>query len=243
MREDFMDLVNQMILAKSDLQRIAVCINVSRKMLQSEQPWEYLQLLAQSAMELWIRKGYDEGKQLPMPSDLEEFISMLEQDNIKNEEINSVDIEENDLHVNDDDVRMYLVRYRGIVSGIISLLSSYGYTTEEYYQKLWEALSHLISHENPTANGAILYAFLQDGRTPYCEVASGMRMSNDEYRKVLMKIQPQTDKIRFIFNMENSQKTEVASRILSTMNELKTPKAKTVFLSQVIDYLREKLGH
>jgi len=209
-------------------------------MMQSQTPWEYLQWMAQKAMELWMKGDADEEeKKWSVPSELEDLISKFKRDDEVDGAANHAGLDENDLQVNDEDMIMYLTKYRGIVSGIISLLSSYGYAKEEYYQKLWEAFSHLISQDNPTANGAILYAFLQDSRTPYCEVGPGMRMSDDEYRKVLVKIQPQTDKIRFIFNVDSSQKTETASRILSAMNELKSTKDKTVFLCQVIEYVRE----
>lgn len=244
MKQDYLNeaLLEQMAQAIKRSQRVGVCIIVSAELVTSNAPYEIMQWLAENAELLWFKKAQKKASKQVVP-ELSELLSMLDEEQKQNDDDHRVVLNEEEICITRDDVELFIAKYKQIVDGFIDLYSNEGESKETYYQKLWLSLSSLFDNKPSVKNGVILYLFLLNRKTPFFEVPIGLRMPNSEYRETLELITPQLSKMCFIFSLSNSQKTELASQILHTMNELKSPKAKAVFLSQVISYAQENKRH
>ena len=225
------ELRELLIPAHSTIQRVNVCVKIYKMLELSETSTDTLLQLALQAEELWFS---DDKEERESSSRVLSLISLLreygEENNAENSALNN---EENN-GITMDDIKYYLPRYRNLMKALIDHVIRNGYSEKEYYEKLWKNLSFLMESANEVEKGVCLYAFLLDKRTPYYSIRPGMRMTNEKYKAETEKIISEIDKMRFVFNLNNRQKTETASQLLYIMDQLDSYESRIVFLSQLI---------
>ena len=138
-------------------------------------------------------------------------------------------------------MKFLISRHRNLAQAIIDLNCDKGYNEIEYYEKIWNHLSLMLSSASENEKGACLYAVLLDRRTPYFEVKPGIQMKDWDYKKELEQLSKELDMARFILNLNNKQKTETASQLFDLIDQLDSKVKKVVLLSRIITMVqREK---
>lgn len=213
--------------AESRTQKIYVCMQIYKMAEISDQPGAVLSEFAESAKKPWFAN-----KQERREDEIEELLSEMESGAVeKKENLAEKSIEE---IVSDSDIPFYLSKYKKLVVGLADYYSMQGYGKSDYYQKLWSAFSAIIGVAEDVEKGVALFLLLQDMRTPYYDLGVGVRMSNEQYKEISQAMSSQIEKILFAFSLTNSQRTELASRILVVFDEVKTREEKVVLLSHLI---------
>jgi hypothetical protein len=213
--------------AKDVPQRVAACIHAFNNIEYSDSSGRLLAWFAEEAEKRWFREDINPEQEAP---DVTGLLSLMENTNDSKKESNKSRRE----LLTTDDINHHLSKWKGLISGIIDFLSNCGYKKEEYYNKLWEALTYYLNDKSDIEKGISLFAVLLDKRTPYYAVRPGMRMSNDQYKVLTERIMPQLDKTIFVLNLSNSQKTETASQILDIIEEIKDREEKAVYISKLL---------
>lgn len=138
------------------------------------------------------------------------------------------------VQVTPSDISTCRAKFGRMVTGIIDLYSNEGYSAEKYYATLWQVLDTMLSPYTDIEKGICLYIVTGDKRTPYWAMQPGLRMSDEDYQKVITTIVPAIRKMWFVLGLSNGQRTQTASQLLSVLEELETFEERTVLLSQLI---------
>ena len=245
-------LLRKMKASKEKTERASVCIS-AYKSIESVEENLKIELLAwflREADSIWFPVRPEQAKpdlRMETAGNHDDEVSedrILELiDSIKSSEYSSDGVLEKDsseveVLVTEEELSVCRAKLDQLIKGIISLYSNEGYTEDDYYKHLWEMLEKVLSPFSEKEKGTCLYSVVCDKRTPYYAVMRGLRMSNDDYQKIINAILPSMEKMWFVLGLRTAQKTETASQLLSIMDELESNEYKTVFLSQLLESVK-----
>lgn len=218
--------------AESIGKRVNVCADLFEQLEKEKKPGSALKQIVQIAEDTWFSQSQQTDSTSASLSDM--LISILN----RHEEDKPVDESEAESNA---EMKFLISRHRNLAQAIIDLNCDKGYNEIEYYEKIWNHLSLMLSSASENEKGACLYAFLLDRRTPYFEVKPGIQMKDWDYKKELEQLSKELDMARFILNLNNKQKTETASQLFDLIDQLDSKVKKVVLLSRIITMVqREK---
>ncbi len=113
---------------------------------------------------------------------------------------------------------------------------------EQFYNHLWEFISTNIMWSSMEEKAFALYYIAIDARTPYYNVGTGLKMSDDDYSTIQDEIFEAISEFRFIIALGFPQRTEEASLILNVINRMNTEEQKIVLLSRIIAYYKKRIN-
>lgn len=229
------ELLQQVEKADSVCKMVEMCIFAYKIIEEEKDPEDFLCHFALKTQEKWFLENE---KKTMSTSDLSGLLSLL--DDHKNPESVYDDRSKKQTTISNEEINYHLPKCKSLSKGVIDYLSNKGYEPKCYYKKLWDTISNLLCSASEVEKGVCLYAILRDQRTPYYQIEKGLYMENDQYRKTIDQIDSQLNKLRFVLNLANSQRTETASQILEILDELETKESKAVFLSQLILSVKKK---
>lgn len=130
--------------------------------------------------------------------------------------------------------------YGKMIDGALEALIRQNLPCKEFYEKLWDYIAHDTILTGKKEKVFALYYIWIDVRIPYFELDQGLKMSNDVYRELVIKLKPLIKKARFILYAPTDQKTERASRILKLLDELQDDKEKAVLMALVLGMIEKR---
>ncbi len=138
-----------------------------------------------------------------------------------------------DNKVSSDDIKELLRLENRIINNLIKEHVA----VDEFYHALRNKIFDNSLFENSSTRAAFLLILWTDIRIPYYQLDEGCVMDEDEYSRILEKINPEIKKGMFILNVNFQYKTQRSSFLLEIADKLSNQSEKTVFWSMVIDYL------
>lgn len=167
-------------------------------------------------------------------ADVEEseiFMFFLE----KSEDIESSDEKHMERMFSEEEKYQYARDYGKIIDGTLEALLKRNYNKERFYSELWKFIEENPLLDNEKLKAFALYYIWVDSRIPYYELDEGIKMSNDEYSNICLKMTDEIKKARFILNVPTEQKTERASRLVQVLDEIEGERERAVFMSQIVE--------
>lgn len=189
-------------------------VNLARQMLEliCEQDGDIQSRLVQYVCELWGRVQSSE--EVPVP----EIISHKKYEQMK-----------------------YL--YGDVVNAILESRIRQGlqenWDREQFYGHLWEDIRSSSQLCGIDEKSFALYYVAIDLRTPYYNVGTGLKMSNDRFKDIADEIQEEYREFIFVSALRFPQKTMCASLILNIINRLDSEEKKIVLLAKMINCYNE----
>lgn len=130
--------------------------------------------------------------------------------------------------------------YGKMIDGALEALIRQNLPRREFYEKLWDYIAQDTILADKKEKAFALYYIWIDVRIPYFELDQGLKMPNDVYRELVIKLKPLIKKARFILYAPTDQKTERASRILKLLDELQDDKEKAVLMALVLGMIEKR---
>lgn len=138
----------------------------------------------------------------------------------------------------------YKVLYGEMVDGTLLSYIRLGllknWDRDEFYKQLWMNISSNTLWTEKEEKAFAIYYIVIDARSPYFNIGSGLRMSNEDYSHLQDEVFDKIQKFHFINALEYEQKTEKASLICNLIEELETPEKKAVLMSRIIGFYEDK---
>ena len=108
-------------------------------------------------------------------------------------------------------------QYGEYVDSLLAMFIKQNLENEEFYSKLWQAITNSVVFDNDEKRIFAFYYILIDVRIPYFHLdpASLYSISNERFKLIRQKYVTAEQKIRFILKADFSQKTEQASALLA----------------------------
>lgn len=237
---DGMTEMQKMIASSRNLpQKVSTCTQVFLNAESSDYPEELIRDFAMNASIAWFPKKSEKKSQETQDSEVEDLLSALEAEEKVSEKFDSEELRTNAL-LNVSDISFYMNEYSKLVEGFIDYYSTQGYDEIEYYTTIWSAFSKVISGVSNSEKGIILFLFLRDQRTPYYNLGKGRRMSNEQFDAISARLNKQIDHLLFAFSLNDGQKTELASRVLTILDRIELQEDRLVFMCHLIECAKQK---
>ena len=237
---DRMTEMQKMIASSRNLpQKVSTCTQVFLNAESSDSPEELIRDFAMNASVAWFPKNREKKSQETQDSEVEGLLSALEAEE-KVTGNNSPEELHTNILLNDSDISFYMNEYSKLVEGFIDYYSAQGFDEIKYYSKIWSAFSRVISDVSNGEKGIVLFLFLRDQRTPYYNLGIGRRMSNEQFDEISERLTKQIDQLLFAFSLNDSQKTELASRVLTILDRIEMSEDRLVFMCHLIEYAKQK---
>ena len=136
------------------------------------------------------------------------------------------------------DINEYEIVYANLIEGIISsTIKKCDYEVikpENFYKAVWER--YCINFTSLKEKAFAFYYTLLDDNIPYINIGKPLNMDNRKYKEVVEKNEENIKKIfNILFNSLYRQKTEVASLILKSINDIDDYESKVVVLSKALE--------
>jgi hypothetical protein len=112
--------------------------------------------------------------------------------------------------------------YGPIVDSSLKMMAAANPPADEFYDQLYELIHNPIFKDEKTQAFA-LYWLLIDNRIPYFQLEQGLRLSDDDWRRLSEKVQPEKAKLNFILAIDFEQRSEEADLILRELDRLQGP--------------------
>lgn len=110
----------------------------------------------------------------------------------------------------------------------------------EFYKQLWKNIHNNSLWNEIEKKAFVIYYIAIDTRTPYFNIGSGLKMSNDDFLHLQDKLSEKIQKFHFVNDLKYEQKTEKASLICNLLEELETLEEKAVLMSYIIKYYEDR---
>lgn len=217
--------------AKSVGERVNVCGELFLSLEKEKKQGNTLKQIARIAEDTWFAENQ---RTEPTPSSLSEMITSMLKHRVEEESVDEKTAE------NNAEMMFLISRHKKLAQALIDLYCDKGDGETEYYGRIWNGMSLMLSASSANEKGACLYAFLLDRRTPYFEVKPGMQMRDVEYKEALKHLSGEIDIARFILSLNNKQKTETASQLLELIDKMETPKEKVVLFSRIMTMIKKE---
>lgn len=135
-------------------------------------------------------------------------------------------------------------RYGKVVDAYLEELQEQGFETHEFYSQLWDYISSSPVLPNEKARIIAMFDCAIDKRLPYYRLdrSKTLSMENDEYKAIQEAIGNETfAKMKYILNINFTQKTERASLIVQMLDSFTDYKARCVFMTRIISHFEEEM--
>ena len=109
---------------------------------------------------------------------------------------------------------------------------------EKFYENVWNTYSYFF-HTIKEKAFAFYYTII-DVRIPYIYIGKPLSMETETYQKIIKNSQEYLKRIKYIFALRYSQKTERASLVLQLLESIESYETKVVILAKALDYCNEK---
>jgi hypothetical protein len=128
-------------------------------------------------------------------------------------------------------------QYGEILDEILKSYIKRNMTEDEFYPKMWSAITSSVFDNEPSQVFALYYTLI-DKRIPYfyVDMSQAVSMSNDEFSRIKRQIATQRAKVRFLLKREFPQKTQQASLILQELDGV-VGEERVVLLASLINEL------
>lgn len=130
--------------------------------------------------------------------------------------------------------------YFGLLQGYVRMLVRQDKSVKEFYRELYEKIFESDLFPKDMESQAILLFFLGEKiiELPYHQVKDLIKMSKEDYKDTVLKLQPKIDEAVDMFNRHFQTRSEEASQIYRILSEIETREEKVVFLSVVFNLLK-----
>ena len=126
------------------------------------------------------------------------------------------------------------------LAAIIKNAIKLGVNKDGFYSIVWESVVQNGAFPDEEARCFALYYILIDKRIPFYPITTGLEMSNDTYRDLVVGFEEELHKINFILSCDFEQKTSEASNLLDEILKQETYEKQVVLFSLVLQKLRVK---
>lgn len=124
--------------------------------------------------------------------------------------------------------------FDSLLDGILNKLLSKHLGKTDFYRELWKNIESDVLFEEQDQKIYALYRIWVDGRIPYFQIDSGLKMSNGEFQESIKAAEDLIREITFILNCKFEQKTERSSVLIDVLNRCKDDKERAVVLAYII---------
>lgn len=133
-----------------------------------------------------------------------------------------------------------LIEILGLQNRVISNLIQSRVTVSDFYKSLWDKLDDPSLYPDLSTKAVFLQTLWMDSRIPYFQLGEGCSMENDEFKEIVQRIRPTIEKGFFILDASLKYKTERASLLMETADELTSKEERTVFWAVLISNLQQR---
>ena len=227
---DYSQMINRIVFSDvcaSQNGQVSACAQAYKQIKTSNKPGILLREFATRAKQVWFAQ-----KNTTEESAIQQLLASLE-------DKASEDVTDQETLASVPDILYYLPKYKKLVDGIIGFYSTQGYEEDIYYEKLWSVLCNVVADAEGIEKGIALYSVLLNRRTPYYYLGKGTRMSDEQYRAISSELSEPLSKMLYALSLDFSQKTELASLILSMLQGIESEEKQLVFLSQMISTIKQ----
>lgn len=130
---------------------------------------------------------------------------------------------------------LYAQYINELLRAIVNKAHLSDWSTNEFYNVLWEKISTDIFFEDDKAKAFVLFKLAQNSLMPFAEFESPLSMDNETFNNILESNKDTILKIRHIFALNLTQKTEVTSLILKEIQNCKSFEEQCVVLAVALD--------
>ena len=109
-------------------------------------------------------------------------------------------------------------RYASLVDDLLEIILTDNPPAPEFYARLCALLDNPALADD-RARAFALHWILVDKRVPYFQLDEGLRVSNEDWRALSVKLQTERAKLRFILASDFEQKSEEADLVLRVLDD------------------------
>jgi hypothetical protein len=124
--------------------------------------------------------------------------------------------------ISDNEQKELEERYGLLVDRFLVLLLDEKPSVETFYERLYAVICNPI-FETAAARVFALLWFLLDKRIPYFELQQGLRISNEDWQALSIKLRVELARIKFILASSFDQRSEQADLLLRELDHLEGP--------------------
>ena len=133
------------------------------------------------------------------------------------------------------------IRLRGLVREIVNSLIQRNPTEQEFYDEIWqEGIQENSLLKTEEEKIYALYCIWMDSRIPYFHLDAGIKMNNEEFKKICLENEKKIRKAFFIVNNQFSQKTERSSLLNELLENATSKEEKAVLMAQILNAMERK---
>lgn len=126
--------------------------------------------------------------------------------------------------------------YGSLVEGILNKLVLKHLDKTVFYRELWKSVIESdLFFEKEKHKIFALFRIWSDGKIPYFQISDGMKMSDEEFTKIIKEKEELLHEIVFVMNCKFEQKTELSSILLNILERCKDEKERAVVLAHIIN--------
>lgn len=126
--------------------------------------------------------------------------------------------------------------YGSLVEGILNKLVLKHLDKTVFYRELWKSVIESdLFFEKEKHKIFALFRIWSDGKIPYFQISDGMKMSDEEFSKIIKEKEELLHEIVFVMNCKFEQKTELSSILLNILERCKDEKERAVVLAHIIN--------
>ena len=139
--------------------------------------------------------------------------------------------------ITEADAKKLLSQYAEVVDAIFEQILAKNLPVEQFYTKLWDAISESPTFEDDQAKAFALYYIWIDVRIPYFQLENGLTMSNSEFRNLSESQYESIQKARFILRTKLfKQRTARASVLLNLLESIENEKERVVLMAHILSF-------
>lgn len=155
--------------------------------------------------------------------------------------INSSEENEVNAYFTAQQLKEYEKQYADLTDAILTKLINKRYKKEKFYNELWESV--INSDVNFDQKNAKIYAIgriWNDARIPYFCLNNGIKMSDDEFGRIIEENRELLQEATFILGCKYEQRTESSSRLLELLDKCGDERVKTVVMAAIIELIEKR---
>lgn len=135
-----------------------------------------------------------------------------------------------------DQYQLYLDEVVNFTNNIVNNLVKSNPNEREFYLSLLEKINDDTIFESDIKKGLAIMYLKTNVKIPYFQLDEGLKLEEDDYRKIINDNLETVQKALFIVNSGLEQNTEIASLLLKLIKEQENDEVKTVVLANVLSF-------
>lgn len=134
----------------------------------------------------------------------------------------------------EQETKNYTKRCGKLVDGILEKLLCQRLPKQEFYRKLWSAITTDFMFEDEKEQSFAFYYLWIDSRLPYFEISCDSVMGAEEFESIADEILPYRQRARFIMTSDFEHWPDMTYLLVELLDELQDVRQKTVLLAQIL---------